>query len=511
VRGLGVIYAIAFLSLAVQVRGLIGDQGILPLRRFLPFVHEALGARAFYRVPTLFWLGHSDFALIAAASIGAVLACILVAGFAPRIVLAMLWLLYLSLSVAGQVFLQFQWDALLLEAGLISIVYAPRGLRPDWRVEPQPVARMLVWWLCFRLMFLSGITKLLSGDPTWRNLTALEYHYWTQPIPDPVAWFAAALPDIVQRLSVALMFVQEVGAPLLILVPTRSPVPRRVAAALLAALQLAIMFTGNYGFFNLLSLLLCLGLLDDRAIRWIVPSPLRHTGHRRRGARVEMQSDAGSAAPGSSAQSETRPRGGDDRVRARRFVPVVAMVMIVFGAAAFAREMIATTGRAVPRWIDALLAPVAPFSSFNGYGLFRVMTTERPEIIVERSMDGESWQAVSFRYKPGDVSRPPPFVAPYMPRLDWQMWFAALDPQSASGWLLPFLARLVDGSAPVADLLADDSTARNPPRFVRLALYRYRFTTPEQRRADGSWWQREFEGYLTGPLSRDELRPYLDR
>ena len=510
VRGLGVIYGIAFLSLAFQVRGLIGERGILPLRRFLPLVHDALGATAFFRLPTLLWLAPGDATLVACAWIGAVLAGLLIAGFAPRPLLAALWLIYLSLCVAGQVFLQFQWDALLLEAGLIAIVCAPSGLTPRWREqEPHPMARMLVWWLCFRLMFLSGITKLLSGDPTWRDLTALEYHYWTQPIPNPVAWYAAALPAAAQKASVAVMFVQEIAAPLLILAPARFPSARRIACALLALLQLGIMLTGNYGFFNLLSLLLCIGLLDDRAIRWLVPGLLRRIGKQPLGAPGDT--------PEADAPAPRSPEPPPNLVRASRSVgrrtllPAVAAVMIVLGSAAFAREMIATAGRAVPRWIDALLAPVAPFSSFNGYGLFRVMTTERPEIIVERSDDGEVWTAVPFRYKPGDVRRPPPVVAPYMPRLDWQMWFAALDPGTATGWLLPFLARLVDGSDPVLGLLDDGAAAAAPPRFVRLALYRYGFTTPAQRRADGNWWNREFEGFLTGSLSREELQRYLAR
>jgi len=190
-------------------------------------------------------------------------------------------------------------------------------------------------------------------------------------------------------------------------------------------------------------------------------------------------------------------------------VAVIAAAMMALASIAFAREVIATAGRSVPHWIDVALAPVAPFNSFNGYGLFRVMTTERPEIIVETSGDGETWAPVEFRFKPGDVSRRPPMIAPYMPRLDWQMWFAALDPRGASGWLVPFLARVSDGSGPVQGLLAPRAPATPAPRLLRLALYRYRFTLPAERRGTGNWWTREFVAHLTGPLSSEELRPYL--
>jgi hypothetical protein len=546
VRGLGVVYLIAFLSLAVQIRGLVGDDGILPVGPFLTYAHEALGASAFFRLPTLLWLAPGDASLVSIAWAGAALAVVLVAGRAPRLVLAGLWVLYLSLCVAGQVFLQFQWDALLLEAGLIAIVYAPAGLGPSWREsEPQPIARWLVWGLCFRLMFLSGITKLLSGDPTWRDLTALEYHYWTQPIPNPISWYAATLPDTVQKASVAVMFVQEIAAPLLIFTPTRLPVPRRVACALLASLQIGVAATGNYGFFNLLALLLCAALLDDRAILRLIPAPLRRRarpavdervaaaleedpvhddepedldeaeleGKGHRGA-DDAESDAGGASSAGAGPWSRRPRSGGGskswppRSASTAAVTVIATVMIALGSIAFVRETIATTGRPPPAWTGRALAPVAPFRSFNGYGLFRVMTTERPELIIEGSPDGETWTEIPFRFKVGDPSRRPPVVAPYMPRLDWQMWFAALDPPGSSGWLLPLLARIGEGSTPVLRLLPWDPGERTP-EYLRITLYRYRFTTPSERRRSGDWWARELSANLTEPLSREDLAAAL--
>jgi lipase maturation factor 1 len=493
VRAIGLVYTIAFASLAVQVRGLVGEHGILPIGDFLTAVHGALGLRAFHQVPTLLWIAHGDAVLVGMMWLGAVGGLVVLAGFAPRCILAVLWLLYLSISAGGQAFLQFQWDALLLEAGLVALVYAPAGWRPRWtETEPPPLARWLAWWLCFRLMFLSGITKLLSGDPTWRDLTALHYHYWTQPLPNPVAWYAATLPASLLDASTFVMFVIEIAAPLLILAPGRWRLPRRIACILLALLQAGIAVTGNYGFFNLLALVLCLSLLDDDALRRLVPPFVR-----RRNLSI-------------AARSVTRIPGDEARASAHRGLRPLAFgsvvcVMFALGGIAFLREMLATAGRPESRWMSTLLAPVAPFSSFNGYGLFRVMTTERPEIVIERSDDGETWTEIAFPYKPGDVMRAPPFVAPHMPRLDWQMWFAALDPRSATGWLVPFLERILEGKGPAAALVSIERD--DAPRFVRLAYYRYHFSNASLHRATGAWWTREFVDYLTQPLSLEDLRP----
>jgi hypothetical protein len=480
-RLLGAVFLVAFVSLAVQVAGLVGDDGILPVRDYLAGAHEAVGARAYRLLPTLLWLAPGDPLLLGLAWGGAGLSVLLIAGIAPVPVLFLLWLFYLSLSVGGQVFLGFQWDALLLETALLAIFFAPRGLlpRPSREARPSPVLRWCLWLLLFKLMFLSGVTKLASGDPTWRDWTALTYHYETQPLPAPTSWFMHQLPAWFQRLSVGFTFAVEIAAPLAIWVPERLRALRRVACGLMVGFQLLLIATGNYGFFNYLAIALCLLLLDDAVWRRVLPRTLVR--------RFD-------AAPHAEA-----PRGW----RVAR--AVAAGVVLPLSLLAMLREVAVTASRGPGTpglaWSEALLGWVAPLRSINGYGLFRVMTTERPEIAIEATVDGEHWRELPFRWKPGDPRRAPRFVAPHQPRLDWQMWFAALHPPGSRDWLFALAARLLEGSPPVRALLGEDPFRGERLRELRLLLYDYRFTTPAERAATGAWWVRERRLDLTGPIA----------
>ncbi|HEY8232159.1 MAG TPA: lipase maturation factor family protein, partial [Vicinamibacteria bacterium] len=249
VRALALVYLCAFLSLAVQVDGLIGSRGILPAQELLGYVRERTGIERYWLLPTLFWLDASDGALLLACGGGAALSLALLAGLVPVPVLALLWALTLSLAGVGQVFLGYQWDALLLETGLLAVFFAPGGLRPGVAGEPPRLPLWLLRWLLFRLMFGSGLVKLASGDPTWRSFSALDYHYWTQPLPTWLGWYAHQLPSWFQHASVAAMFGIELLAPWLVFAGRRA---RLVAFFPLAGLQLLIAATGNYAFFNLL-------------------------------------------------------------------------------------------------------------------------------------------------------------------------------------------------------------------------------------------------------------------
>lgn len=480
-RLLGAVYFVAFTSLAMQITGLVGTQGILPAAEFLERAHAAYGGAAYRLLPTLCWLGAGDGALRALCWSGAFLALFLVAGVAQAPVLLLLWFWYLSVSVVGQVFLWFQWDALLLETGLLAVLYAPTSLRPSLEREqaPSTVMRWLVWGLLFRLMFLSGITKLASGDPTWRRLTALDYHFWTQPLPSWPAWYAQWMPSWTHRAMLLVILVVEVLVPWLIFVPERwrGRRARQAACALLVLGQVGIALSGNYGFFNLLAVVLCVPLLDDAALRRIVPLRL--------------------------AAGDPEPRWK------QRTVQWVAPVFVLLAALTCVREILRTLpgagGRG--RLDNPLLEAVEPLRSVNGYGLFRVMTTERFEIAIEGGADTTHWREYRFRWKPDDPARRPAFVAPHMPRLDWQMWFAALDPGGSRDWLVPLLHRLLEGSPEVASLFAESVFPSGPPRYVRLVLYRYRFTTPAERAASHAWWRRQKVGDLTQPLSLASLQP----
>ena len=464
VRMLAVIYAIAFGSLTGQVKGLLGSHGILPVGDYLKAVAESAGAARYFYVPTVFWMNFSDAALVGVCWAGVAVAALVLLGFFERAGLAILFVLYLSLSSAGQEFLSFQWDSLLIEAGFLAIFLGN--------------SRVVVWlfrWLLFRLMFLSGAVKLLSHDKTWRDLSALSFHYWTQPLPNRISWFMAQLPDWFQRMSTAFVLGVEVVIPFLIFAPRRL---RIFGAKWLLILQVLIFLTGNYTFFNLLAMAMCVFLFDDRSFErswW--------TGRK----------------AGQTALS-TR-RGIVWRLGTERSVPVfgrwertvVALVTAVVLTIGLSRMIETFSGEPVEP-LHRIVKYTAPLEIVNSYGLFAMMTTSRPEIIVEGSMDGETWRAYSFPYKPGDVGRAPRWVAPHQPRLDWQMWFAALGNYRENPWFVNFAVKLLEGSPDVRGLLEADPFGGRAPQYVRAELYDYSFTDAEERRRTGNWWKREAKG-----------------
>lgn len=483
-RILGLVWLAAFLSLWRQVEGLLGEKGVLPAREHLGRVRERRGVDLL-RVPTLFWLGAGDRALNAACAAGVLLAVLLTLNVAPALCLAGLWALYLSFAAVGRVFLSYQWDVLLLEASFLGLVLAPWSLLPGaggpsvvgLPVGPSatatsPVALLLAWWLVFRLFFQSGVGKLTSGDPSWRDLTALRYHWWTQPLPTWTAWWASQLPRPFHRAGTAATHLLEVAVPLLIFAPREA---RLTAFAGLVLLQVAILATGNYNFFNLLTLALCLLLVDDAAWAAVAPGGL-------------------AALPGGSA-----PVTGPSWTRTGAAL-LLAVPALGLGGLHLRRTV--APNRPLPALAEGLLRRVQPFRTFNSYGLFRVMTKERPEIVVQGSRDGESWRDYELPWKPGDPARRPRFCEPHQPRLDWQMWFAALRGFRRAPWFRPFLARLLEGSEPVRRLLAEDPFPEEPPRYVRAVLYRYRFTDREERRRTGRWWKRERSGLYAPVMQR---------
>lgn len=462
-RTLALIHLAAFVSFWVQVPGLIGAHGILPASAYLRAVHEQLGSSAYSQLPTLCWLFGADGFLNVLCGVGVAAAALLFAGIAPAICLGVLWLSYLSLMNVGQIFLGFQWDALLLETTLLAIWVAPFQLFPRWRaVEPPPLARWLLLWLLFRLMLLSGVVKLTSGDPTWRNLTALTFHYETQPLPSPIAWWSHQAPASIHRISCALMFACELALPFLLFAPR---LVRHIAAALLIALQLSVAVTGNYAFFNFLTIALCLLAFDDAFWLRLFPNQLH-------------------------AVPENAPLLATRFARWWRGVGVVAGICVIAYTSLLALPAFGRTFR-LPPAVYSVATRVGPFNSFNNYGLFAVMTTSRPELIFEGSNDTETWRAYDLPYKPGDLARRPTFVAPHQPRLDWQLWFAALMPPEQNAWVLAVCEHLLRGTPEVLALFGRNPFVAAPPRYVRVVRYDYRFTTNGERHETGNWWRRE--------------------
>ena len=305
-------------------------------------------------------------------------------------------------------------------------------------------------------MVMSGVVKLTSGDDCWWNLTALDYHYWSQPLPTIFGWWADQHPEWFKHFSVGFCMAVEIIAPFFIWAPRR---PRLIAAGLMIFLQLVIALTGNYCFFNLLTLTLCLLLIDDG----VVASP--------RDARMFRTA---------------KPL--QDYLSTYSAIIVLIVTLPINGWLVFTAFK---PDAAWPRTLAFAYQHLEPFRIVNGYGLFRVMTKDRREIMVEGSADGIDWLPYEFKWKPGDVNRAPGWCAPHQPRLDWQMWFAALGTPEQNPWFTRLAVCLLKGKLDVARLFAHDPFPNQPPRYIRAILFRYRFTTAKEHRQTGAWWKRE--------------------
>jgi predicted DCC family thiol-disulfide oxidoreductase YuxK len=450
-RLFGLIYLAAFVSFAVQAQGLIGSHGILPLGEFLDAVRHAAGWERLYLMPTVFWWNAGDAAIQAVCWGGAGLALLLTLNLLPRLSLLLLYILYLSLLNAGQTFMTYQWDTFLLETGFLALL---AGFAPKTGI-------WLLRWLLFRFMFMSGVVKLLSGDASWWNLSALSYHFLTQPLPTPFAWYAAHLPPAVLTFATGATFVIELGLPFLIFAPRRL---RFLAAWGILALQTSILVTGNYNWFNLQTMLLCLPLFDDAALARIMPQRLR--------AWLPLR------------QAALPPRA-TTRIAAGAVAALLVLCSLI--------DMDLRFGGNPPAAVRTVDALIEPLHLTSPYGLFSVMTTQRNEIVIEGSNDGIEWREYEFRYKPGGLSRRPRWNIPHQPRLDWQMWFAALDDPRRLRWFWLFLERLLHNEPAVTALLAGNPFPDKPPLYIRARFYEYTYTDARAK-GRGQWWERRLLG-----------------
>ena len=455
-RALALIYLFAFFSFANQALGLIGSNGILPVTDYLSAVDQHYGAEKFWLLPTLFWLISSDFVIQATVWSGVFVSIMLLFNVLPTLSLCVLYGLYLSLLGGGQVFMSYQWDILLLECGFLAIFLRAWPGLFTW----------LFRWLLFRFMLQSGLVKLLSGDPNWHQLSALHYHFESQPLPTALAWYADKLPDAILQTGVVLTFVVELLLPFLILMPRR---PRLLAAVAIVLFELMIIATGNYNFFNLLTMALCILLLDDRSIKPVVPKLLRLS---------------------KSIASATHWRK-----------PVLVSIAMVYTLQSCL--LLSATGgqRGLSEASRTFLSWTAPLHLVNGYGLFAVMTTGRPEIVIEGSQDGDEWLEYELPYKPGSLHDKPAWATPHQPRLDWQLWFAALAPAHRNPWLESLMFGLLSNSEPVLQLFEVNPFPTAAPKYVRAQLYQYRFTSFAEREKSSAWWHRESASIFIQPMT----------
>ncbi len=501
VRGLGIIYLIAICSWWTQVALLVGENGLAPAAYLHEILRERLGAAgesAFFALPNIFWLlGTSDFALQFVCFIGAMLAVLVLIGRFTGFALAGLWAIYLSLVNTGGVFMSFQWDILLLEAGFLALFLCDWKIRTPWR-DPAPltiinqIALVWSWLLIAKLMFFSGWVKLAwAGDATpewWPERTAMLYHYMTQPIPTWTAWHVHHWPEGFHYLSLWPMYFIELILPFAIFFGRFG----RLAAAIgFTFLMLLIMATGNYTYFNWLTIVLCLSLVQDRL--W--PGWLR--------------SALGFTPLGLVPAPPRQPLLIKLALISPALVTILLLnVQVVLGDLHRAPKPFLKSDL-TPPWLDSFRGNMEPFRLASGYGLFRTMTTNRPEIILEGSWDGTTWFEYDFVWKVDELSDPPKFVAPHQPRVAWQFWFAALeqrfDPRSRNAqWIESLVIKLLQDDPAVEKLIKRNPFPNSPPRLIRARLFNYQFTTPEERERTGDWWKRVAMGDYLSPVSLNE-------
>lgn len=520
-RALGAIYFSAFFALLFQVNGLIGEQGISPVARLLADA-RTLGLLRYWYVPSLLWISSSNHMLMALMWVGLIASILLVANIWPRAMLLVCFLCFLSFVTAAQEFSQYQSDGMLLEAGFLSLFLAPPGMFPGWGAKspPRRAAMLLLLWEWFRIYFESGVVKLASGDPTWRNLTAMYEYYQNGPLPTWIGWYAEQLlPHWFQRGVAGATLLMELVLVWMAFLPRRW---RIACFCMVTAWQIGVILTANYAFLNYLVLVLAVLLLDDQFLRRFIP--VRWTKGLATGAphtaSLELSEDeefvridlarASSAEP--EAEISDEPEAGR---RVFRWPGLAHSTGIALSAVALAWIFYATTAEMVAiLWRDAPLpaAPVAalePFRIANQYGLFAVMTPHRYEIEFQGSNDGQTWTAYPFRYKPQDPRRRPRIYAPYQPRFDWNLWFASLG-----SWLEnPFVPRteelLLENDPDVLGLFAANPFAGKPPKYVRAVLWQYWFSTPDEKRKMGIWWTRQELGTYAPTLTEDSQGHFL--
>jgi hypothetical protein len=486
-RALGLIYFSAFFSLVFQIRGLIGADGILPSNEYLAAVAGQFGVVRFWCAPTLLWLSTGPHMLMAICWVGMITSLLLAVNFWPRGMLLICFVCFLSFVAAAQDFSAYQSDGMLLEAGFISLFFAPPGLLPGLgRAHPPSRASyFLLQWEWFRIYFESGMVKLASGDPEWRNFTAMDEYYQNGPLPTWIGWYVQHLPHSFHAFATGATLVLELGLMFMLFLPRRW---RIACFFMVTAWQIPVILTANYTFLNYLVLLLGFLLLDDRFLLWVMPKSWKQTISPDADAPTEEQAD-----------SATNTRQHRHSFRALKLTLTSVILIWIFYATTVQTIWIVFPRLPLP---TSPVAALEPFRIANRYGLFAVMTRGRYEIEFQGSNDGQTWVTYAFRYKPQDPSKRPGIYAPYQPRFDWNLWFASLGSWRDNLIVPSAEERLLAGAPDVLALFARNPLPDGPPKQVRAVLWQYWFTSLAEKRATGRWWNRKLLGLYAPVLER---------
>ena len=489
-RALGLIYFSAFFSLVFQIRGLIGAEGILPSNEFLEAVARQFGPARFWFAPTLLWFFTGPHMLMAICWVGMIASLLLVVNIWPRGMLLVCFVCFLSFVSAAQDFSGYQSDGMLLEAGFIALFFAPPGLWPGLGLAypPSRASLFLLQWEWFRIYFESGMVKLASGDPQWRNFTAMDEYYQNGPLPTWVGWYVQHLPHSFHAFATGATLVLELGLVFLLFFPRRW---RILCFFIVTAWQIPVIITANYTFLNYLVLVLGFLLLDDRFLLRVLPN---------RWTRLFP------ALAEEPAVGETDASGPATLVRrplhsSRAFKQALTSVMLLWIFYATTVQMLWIVFPRLPLPTSPVAA-LDPFRIANRYGLFAVMTRGRYEIEFQGSKDGQNWVTYPFRYKPQEPAKAPGIYAPYQPRFEWNLWFASLGAWRDNMFVISAQERLLSGSPDVLALFAANPFPNGPPQQVRTVVWQYWFTTLAEKRATGMWWRRKLLGFYGPVLER---------
>ena len=468
-RFLGLVYAIAFAVAINQIIPLIGSNGLLPLNNYLELITGALGSKSagFWRLPSVFWFWHSDTALLTVAWIGFILSCLVLAGYANAIVLAVTWFLYMSFNHIGQEWYGYGWEIQLTETGFLAIFLCPLlDMRPfPRRPTPLPIIVLFRWLIC-RMMLGAGLIKL-RGDEIWRNGTALYYHFETQPIPGPLSRWFHFLPHIFLKIGVWYNWLAEMVAPLFAFWPR---IARHIAGIVMIVLQVILILSGNLSFLNWLTIVPALACFDDGFWARIVPKALV-----RRAQNAEVTAEP------------SKP------------MMVTAWVAVcLVGILSIQPVMnMLSPGQIMNTSFD-------PFDLVNTYGAFGSVGQERMNVVFEGTMDNDSsdnanWKPYIYKGLPVLLDQRPPQIAPYQLRLDWQMWFAAMSTPDDYPWTYTLIEKLLHNDPNIVKLFKSNPFNNQPPRYIRAVLYRYWFAKPGN--PQGFFWNRERISIWIPPMS----------
>jgi hypothetical protein len=495
-RALGLIYLSAFYSFVFQIKGLIGPTGILPADDYLQAVASQLHSIRYWYAPTLLWFGSSDRALMIVCWAGLIASLLVFFNVWPRASLAVCFVCFLSFIATAQAFSSYQSDGMLLAAGFLSLFFAPPEIWPGLgrRNPPSRASWFLLLWIWFRIYFESGVVKILSGDRSWRNFTAMDDYYQNSPLPTWIGWYVQHLPHWFHASTVGLTFALELVLCWALFLPRRF---RIACFCVVTPFQISIILTGNYAFLNYIVLSLGFLLLDDRFVEWVVPQRLRDLIDR--------------PCPQQAAAEEIAPTPADAPQSASPAPSpnAFATLGMVVAAVCFLWIFYVTSAKLI--WMFAPRAPfpqspvqwLEPSRIANQYGLFAVMTHSRYEIEFQGSQEGKTWTPYPFRYKPQNPAEAPGIYAPYQPRFEWNLWFASLGAWPQYRFVVWTEERLLSNDPDVLQLFAKNPFGADPPKQVRAVIYQYWFTRLKTKRETGMWWKRELLGVYAPPLERE--------